>query len=56
MSNKAIILVFVVAVVIGTLTFLLKRFYGFDFKPYGIGLILALIALIIAKGRKTKSS
>ena len=50
MSNTKMILIAVaVGIALGTLTFFIKRSIGFDFTPFEVGILMALIAFLIIK-------
>jgi len=53
MNNRLRILqLFILAVVLGTTSFLLKRYASFDFKPYGLGILFGFIVFILLKSKK----
>jgi len=57
MSNRTMIFTLVgLAIVLGTVTFCLKRFLDFDFTAYSTGILLAYIAFVIIKRRRVKKS
>jgi uncharacterized membrane protein YhaH (DUF805 family) len=56
MSKTTIFILIGLVIVLGTLTFCLKRFLDFDFTAYGTGILLAFIAFVIIKNGRIKKS
>lgn len=52
-SKSRILQTVVLAVILGTVSFLLKRYANFDFKSYTLGILMGFIVFILLKDRKT---
>jgi hypothetical protein len=54
MINKSVIFQLIgLSVILGTISFFLKRYLNFDFKLYAGGILLGFIVYVLLKARKT---
>ncbi|MGG9970237.1 hypothetical protein ACQ33O_00470 [Ferruginibacter sp. SUN002] len=54
--QKMIIYAIVVGIILGILTYLARKFYGYDIKVYSLAIQVGLVVFLLLKNKKAKQS